>query len=233
MKRFYKQAEAGTAPGGYVIRLDGKVLKTPLHRPLILSSFELANEIAAEWNAQGDIIVPASMPLFQLANTMLDKAGGPDRAAMEDETVKYGASDLVCYFAAHPADLVRRQEENWRPLVRWMKADMGVALETISGIQYMNQPKDSIRKLKELVKELEPAEFTVLQAATGITGSAVIAMAFLKGRIDVEAAYQAACVDEMYQLEKWGEDEQARQRLDKIRAELSYLKKFKNFCREK
>ena len=97
MKRFYKQAEAGTAPGGHVVRLDGTPLRTPLRTPVILSSAPMAAAIAAEWAAQGDEIVPASMPLTQLVCTMIDKAQGHERPDMEAEIVKYAGSDLICY----------------------------------------------------------------------------------------------------------------------------------------
>lgn len=229
MKKFYKQAEAGTAPGGFVIRLDGKLLKTPLQKNLILSSRELAEAIAAEWNAQGSEIVAASMPLMQLASTMTDKAEGDERAAMNAEIVKYGSSDLVCYLASHPVDLVERQEEHWLPLVSWMKDAFGVELTTVKGIQYQNQPVESIERVRKLVNGLDAAEFTVAQAAMGVSGSAVIALAFLKRRIDAEKAYAAACIDEIYQLEKWGEDALARKRLDRIRAELKDIERFRDF----
>lgn len=140
MKKFYQKAEAGTAPGGFVIRLDGKTLKTPLQHPLILQSKELAEEMAVEWNAQGADIIPASMPLTQLVNTMIDKSTGPDRAAMDAEMCRYAGSDLICYFATHPADIVQRQQALWLPLIEWLAAEKGIRLETVSGIQYHKQP---------------------------------------------------------------------------------------------
>lgn len=226
MKKFYKTAEAGTAPGGYAVRLDGKNVKTPLGRALLLPTHELAKEIAAEWNAQGAEIIPATMPLTQLANTMLDKAAGDDRAAMNAEIVKYASSDLVCYFASHPADLVARQEECWLPLLAWMKDTHGAALETVRGIQYVNQPAEAIFTVTRVVDALPPAEFTAAQAVMGATGSAVIALAVVGGGTDAETAWKAACVDEIYQLEKWGEDTLARQRLDRIKTDIADAARF-------
>lgn len=226
MKKFYKKAEAGTAPGGFVIRLDGKTLKTPLQNNLILTSEQAACDIAAEWDQQGTEIIPASMPLTQLVNTMVDKSSGADRAAMEAEVLKYGASDLVCYFASHPADLLREQEQQWLPLVQWLKESQGVKLDTVKGIQYHNQPEASLRQLQKIIKNLDAADFTFVQAAAALTGSVVIALAFLDQKIDAEEAYLAACVDEIYQLRKWGEDALARKRLEHIRAELNVIQKF-------
>jgi chaperone required for assembly of F1-ATPase len=220
MKRFYKTAEAGTAPGGHVVRLDGKLLKTPLHNNLILSSPVLAAEIAREWQAQKNNVVPASMPMTQLANTMVDKAAGPERGEMNRQVAAYGASDLLCYHAAWPPDLAKRHKELWLPLLEWMKSRFGTELKSVSGIRYLQQPEDSLKKIEKIVRDLNAADFTAVQAVTAATGSVVIALALLEQRLDAEGAWQAACVDEFYQLEKWGEDALARARLDKIRAEL-------------
>lgn len=228
MKRFYKQAEAGTAPGGYVIRLDGKVIKTVMQHNLILSQ-PLAEAIAAEWQAQGESIIPASMPLMQLASTMTDKCGpGPDRAAMNAELVKYAASDLICYFAATPEGLVKRQEEHWLPLLKWLQDTHGATLEPVTGIKYHNQPPESLETLNKAISGLSPAAFTVAQAATSVAGSTVIALALLDGYLDGEGAYTAATVDENWQLETWGEDAQARKRLDHIKRELQSIALFRD-----
>jgi chaperone required for assembly of F1-ATPase len=200
MKKFYKLAEAGTAPGGHVVRLDGKVIKTPLKHNLILPSAALAQAVAAEWAAQGDEIVPPSMPLTQLANTMLDKSAGHERSLLEEQVYEYGASDLVCYFADRPQSLIARQEKHWKPLLDWMKEDCGVVLEPVTGIQYHHQPKESLNKLELLIEALDAKDFTVLQAAAGVTGSAIIAFALARRKITAQEAYEAACVDELFQM---------------------------------
>jgi chaperone required for assembly of F1-ATPase len=230
MKRFYKHAEAGTAPGGYVIRLDGKPVKTVLQHSLILSSQPLAEAIAAEWQAQGETVKPAEMPLMQLATTMADKVKGPERAAMNVEILKYCASDLICYFAPNPPELVRRQEQQWLPLLAWLEKEHGVKLERVVGIQYHNQPADSLERLNRLLSGLGPAEFTVVQAATAAAGSAVIALALQAGYLDADGAFQAAAADELFQLETWGEDALARKRLDGIRTDLAAIMRFRDLA---
>lgn len=229
MKKFYKKAEAGTAPGGFVVRLDGRTLKTPLQHALILQSQALAEALASEWNAQGDVIVPAAMPLTQLVNTMIDKATGPDRIAMNAEICRYAGSDLVCYFATHPADIVKRQKDVWLPLLEWLALEKGIRLETVSGIQYHKQSPDTLRAFEKIVQDADALVFTLMQAVLGVTGSVVIALAFAEGHINAAQTWEAACVDEIYQLEKWGEDALARKKLDSIRAELEVLEKFRNF----
>lgn len=231
MKRFYKRAEAGTAPGGYVIRLDGKPVKSVMQHNLIFTSKDLADAIAAEWEAQGAEIIPHSMPLMQLANTMADKAHGPDRQALNVEVLKFAASDLVCYFAASPPDLVERQEKLWLPLLDWLKSTHGIALEKVAGIQYHNQPPESLEALNKLISSMDGPGFTALQAATAVTGSAVIGLALADGWLDSDSAFDAACVDECYQLEKWGEDDLARKRLNRIKADLAALAQFRDLIR--
>lgn len=233
LKRFYKRAEAGTAPGGYTVRLDGKNIKTPLQHPLIVPTAAMAAAMAAEWEAQAEEVNPHAMPLNQLVNTMLDKATGHDRPAMNAEVVKYVGSDLVCYFATHPADLVARQEAAWHPLVNWILDEHGVVLHTVKGIQYVNQPEESITTVQQLVEALSPADFTVVQAVTGLTGSAVIALAVAAGRLGPQQAFEAAGVDETYQLEKWGEDKIARDKLNRLLQELETVEKFRFLMNEK
>lgn len=229
MKKFYKKAEAGTAPGGYVVRLDGKMIRTPLLKPLLFDSEALAQEIAAEWAAQGDEIVPQSMPMMQYASTMIDKADSHERPAMNAELLRYAGSDLVCYFATHPAGLVARQESHWRPLLEWLKTDKDIHLQSVSGIQYHHQSHDDLQKIKDLINGLSPAAFTVVQLITGMTGSIVIALAFLDRQVTPEQAYQAAVVDEVYQQEQWGVDEVAQKRLDNIAHELRDIGRFRDY----
>ena len=232
MKRFYKIAESGTAPGGHVVRLDGKVVKTPMHHPLIVASAPLAAAMAAEWAAQDGNIIPVSMPLTQFASTMIDKTRGRDRREMTQQVINYGAADMLCYFADRPADLVARQEKHWRPLLAWMEKTEGIALETVSGIQYHHQPKEALNKIAVCIEKLDDIDFTVVQAVTGVTGSVVIALALAHGFIDADAAHKAACVDELYQLETWGADTLAQQRLDNIRNELEVAVRFRDLARQ-
>lgn len=226
MKRFYKEAVAGTAPGGHTVRLDGNILRTPLRQPVVVPSPTLAVAMAAEWAAQQGEIVPASMPLTQMVCTMIDKAQGHERPEMEAEIVKYAGSDLVCYLATHPVELVARQEKLWHPLLAWMQDEYGVILRPVKGIQYVEQAPEGIEKLRAIVAGLDPAGFTAAQIVTGVTGSAVIGLCMAAGRIGAAQAYDAACVDEVFQLEKWGEDDIARKRLMRIEAELTAVEKF-------
>ena len=224
IKKFYQLAEAGTAPGEgevtHVVRLDGRIVKTPLKNTLALPTAALAQAIAHEWQAQGDVVIPDSMPLTQLANTMIDKSAGDERPVLNDEICKYTGTDLVCYLATSPPELVKRQEDLWLPLLEWLESTFGARLTAIRGIRYEAQPVDSLSCLEHLIHQLSPADFTVVQAMTGITGSVVIGLAMLNGYIDADKAHEAACVDEIYQLEKWGEDKLARDRITRMAHEI-------------
>ena len=225
IRKFYQNAEAGTAPGEgaatHVVRLDGRIVKTPLKNTLALPTAALAQAIAHEWQVQGDAVIPDNMPLTQLANTMIDKAAGPERPVLNDEICKYTGSDLVCYLATSPPELVKRQEDVWLPLLEWLESTCGARLTAIRGIRYEDQPVDSLACLEHIIHQLSPADFTVVQAMTGITGSVVIGLALLNGYIDADKAYHAACIDEIYQLEKWGEDKLARDRIVRIARDIN------------
>lgn len=226
MRRTYKIVEAGTAPGGYVVRLDGQTLRTPLKNQLLLPSQHLAKAIAQEWAAQENDILPVTMPMTRLANTMIDKARGPDRPAMNAELLKYGGSDLICYFAASPPELVKLHQALWLPLHAWLAEKYGIVFETVSGIQYRQQPQAALDKLKQVIEGLEAAAFTIVQSAAPTTGSVAIALALLGERLTAEEAYQAACVDEIYQLKTWGADILAQKRLDTLKFELEVIARF-------
>ncbi len=231
MRKTYKIAETGTAPGGYVVRLDGQTARTPANNPLLLQSKPLIDAIAQEWEAQGNDVRPMTMPMTRLANTMVDKARGPDRPAMNAELLKYAGSDLICYFAVKPPELIKLHQELWNPLLSWMKEKYGIVLETVSGIQYHQQPQEALDKLKKLINGLDAAEFTVVQSAAATTGSVAIALALLEERLTAEEAHQAACVDEIYQLKTWGADALAQQRLDTLQSELEVIARFRDLLR--
>ncbi len=231
MKKFYKTVDVCNEDSKYIIHLDGKSIKTPLKKNLSLESKALVEAIAEEWSSQEDIIEPEIMPLTQLANTLIDKTSGKDRAAMNEQVLNYASSDLVCYFASHPEQLVELHEQKWRPLVDWLKKKYGVELNTVSGIQYIEQSEETLNLIKDILEDMPADEFTALQAATAVTGSFVISLAMLKGEISVADAYQAAYVDEIYQLDTWGADEEAQGLLDKVKNELASIIKFKELIK--
>jgi chaperone required for assembly of F1-ATPase len=211
MKRFYKETGAMPEAGGFVVTLDGRVVKTPGRRALMLPAEALAAAIAAEWAAQGEQIEPETMPLMRLAATALDQVG-PQRAAIIDAVAAYGGSDLVCYRVRHPEELARRQNASWAPLVDWAAATYEAPLEVTDGLMHAAQPEASLRRLRAVVEAGDDFRLSGLQNAVGALGSLVIGLALMEGRLTPEQAFAAAELDALYQIEQWGEDGEAMAR---------------------
>jgi chaperone required for assembly of F1-ATPase len=204
-KRFYASAQVGAAEGGgFPLLLDGKPVKTPARRPLLVPTQALAAEVAAEWNAQEAVIDPARMPLTRLANTVVDAvaaAAGP----VAEEVAKFLGSDLLCYRAEAPAGLVERQARHWDPLLAWAHQALGARFVLVQGVMHAAQPAEAIAAARAKIPA-EPWRLAAVSAITTLTGSALLALALEQGAIEVEAAWTAAHVDEDWQMTQWGRD---------------------------
>lgn len=231
MKRFYNTAEADPAEdGGFAVMLDGRPIRTPGKRLLAVPARALAEGIAAEWASQGDQIKPAGMPLTQLANTALDRVA-PQRTVVTDAVMEYAETDVLSYRTEKPLDLAERQAQAWQPLLDWAAERHGAALETTVGILAVAQPAPSLAALRQVVERLDDWRLTALQQATALTGSIILALALAEGRIDALAADLAAHIDEDFQIERWGEDAEARARRNALRAELEAVERFLRLLR--
>jgi chaperone required for assembly of F1-ATPase len=224
-RRFYKAVTIAPVEGGWGILLDGRPLRSPAKRPLVLPTEALANAIAEEWQAQGDKIDPHSMPLMQFAATAIDRLAD-DRTGLIEEVAGYGRSDLVCYRAEQPAALVRRQEETWQPLIAWAAERYDIGLNITTGIVTVEQPPHTLATFRRVLEACDLFALTALAAATGSAGSLVIALALVEGRLNPDAAADAALLDELFQAEKWGSDPEAERRRGTIRADLRAAKRF-------
>jgi len=208
VKRFYKDAAAARADDGWSVLLDGRPIRTPAKQPLAVPTEAMAGAIAREWNAQGDEILPASMPLTGLANAAVDRVRA-ERATFVDSLAAYADGDALLYRADHPEDLVRRQAERWNPILDWAEGRYGVEFELVAGVMHRPQRADTIARLRAALDALDDFRLTAMQPLVTISGSLVVALALLEGSLDEEAAWQAGQLDELYQVEKWGEDELA------------------------
>ena len=209
-QRFYKHAQVDAHDGGFAIRLDGRAVRTPARRVLTAPTYALAEAITAEWNAQGDVIDPQSMPLTRLANSILD--GVVDApAAVAAEIEKYLGSDLVVYRAEGPQGLVALQAQTWDPLVDWARVALGAGFELVKGVGFVAQPAAALAAACAAVPP-DPWRLGALNAITTLTGSALIALAILRGRLTAEAAWAAAHLDEDWNMDFWGRDEPALER---------------------
>lgn len=212
MKRFYETALAVREADGWAIKLDGKAVRTPARALLVVPGEALALEIAAEWETQGERIDPATMPMTGFANATIDRV----LPALDDfrgQIAAYGESDLFCYRAGEPPELVERQRVAWDPLLDWAVARYGVRFAVTDGIMPVEQPEPTLVGLRIAVDALDPWLLAGAAVLIQIGGTLVGTLAHLEGVIDALALFEAASLDERWQAEKWGEDAEAAARL--------------------
>jgi chaperone required for assembly of F1-ATPase len=219
VKRFYKDVGWRAAGEGFEVTLDGRPVRTPRRRPIHLPSEPLAQAVAGEWEDQTDEIRPETMPLTRLVTTALDRVAG-ERPVILQDLAAYAASDLVCYRAEAPVELVARQAERWQPLVDWVRYRYDAALAVTSGVIPVSQPQTALALLTAALQPLPDLEIMALHTVTTATGSLVIGLALLEGEIDGEAAWAAGLADELYMFEVWGEDAEAKRRHDALRRDI-------------
>ena len=230
MKRFYKAASIGAVENGFEVLLDGRPVRTHAKAPLLLPVEGLAVEIAAEWNAQEEKIVPGSMPFMSLAATGIDRVA-PQRDAVIDQIVAYGGSDLVCYRAEDPEDLVARQANYWQPLLDWCRERFGAELAVTTGVMPLSQSEEALAALRGgIVAHTDLVLSGLYQLTTGF-GSLVISLAVLEGRIGVEKGIEYALLDELFQNGRWGEDKEALDRRNGMVTDMKNAARFISFCR--
>jgi chaperone required for assembly of F1-ATPase len=221
MKRFYKRVSTSAAPdGGYTVLLDDKPIKTPARATLILPPKALAEAVAEEWRGQGETIDPRSMLLTRLAFAAIDTVS-QDRARAAEQVLRFGRSDLLCYRAEAPPELVARQTAAWDPLLDWLAEECGARLLSGSGIAFIEQPADALLALEKAGRHHDDFTLAGLHAAATITGSLVLALALSSGRVSAAEAFALAMLDEDFQAEKWGRDAEAEQRRARLLSELS------------
>lgn len=211
-KRFYKEVTVVEEEGAHAIRLDGRAVRTPARAVLRLPSRQFAGVLAREWAAQVDEIDPATMPATRLANTVIDGVE-PNPTPVRDDLVRYAETDLLAYRAADPERLVARQRERWDPLVRWVETETGSRFATGEGVMYVAQAPEFVVALRERIAgEADAFRLAALHQITTLTGSLILALAVAAGRLADEEAWALAHLDEDWNIELWGEDEDAAAR---------------------
>lgn len=210
-KRFYKEATAGASEDGWRLLLDGRPAKTPGRHPLAFPSQALAEAVAGEWGALGEFIEPLKMPITRIANSIIDGVA-PDPAPVAAEIVRYAGSDLLCYRAEGPASLVARQDAAWNPVLDWARDDLGARLILSQGVVFVTQPPATLDALAAALPQADGWRIGATHVVTTLTGSALLALALLHGRLDADAVWSAAHVDEDFQISQWGEDAEAAER---------------------
>ncbi|HMA15273.1 MAG: ATP12 family chaperone protein, partial [Bacteroidota bacterium] len=217
IKRFYKSATAAPEEsGGYAVLLDGRPVRTPAKAPLTLPSAALAAAIAEEWQGQGVEVDPRAMPLNALACTAIDVVA-PARAQIVADLMGFAGHDLLCYWTDETGELLRRQQQDWQPLLDWAARDLDAPLHKTCGIASQAQPAASLAALERAVAAHDDLALTALAAAAKAAGSLVIALALARRRLDAAEAFRLSQLDELYQAERWGEDAEAARRREALR----------------
>lgn len=224
-KRFYENAATAAVDGGYGVQLDGKPIKTPLGTPLVMKSRALAGGVAEEWNAQGDEIDPKSMALTPLVGTAIDRVPGV-RDDLIEGLLRYADTDMLCYRAEHPKDLIQNQAQMWQPLLDWAAEEMGARLESTHGIVPISQDAAARAAFKVVLDGYDNWTLTVLGELVGISGSLVVGLALVKGRLSVEDALAVCHVDEDHQNETWGLDDEAAHRRENVAKDIKAAYRF-------
>ena len=217
-KRFYKSAAAGPLEDGFGVLLDGRAVRSPAGARVIVPTQALASLVADEWGAQVGVIDLARMPATRLAYTTVDRIG-ETRAQIVAEIVRYAGSDLLCYHAAGPAALIERETKAWGPILDWARTDLQLDFTPTEGIIHRAQPGPTLRRIGDLAEVLDDFALAGLIFATALYGSAILALAVHRERLSAPDAYELSRVDEAFQQEKWGIDDEAAERTANHRAE--------------
>lgn len=225
MRRFYTTADIAPTAGGHAVRLDGKPLNTSARRPLVVPTVALARTVAAEWAAQGEIVAPASMPVNRLAMTAVDLSDA-QRGGAVDQVVDYVQTDLLCYRATYPPELVDAQARHWDPPLAWFAATRGVRLAVARGLVPVAQPEEAGRGVAAELRGLSNWRLVGVHALATTSGSAVLALMVAAGALAAAAAGDAALVDERFERARWGEEADALERERRLLADLDAAERY-------
>jgi chaperone required for assembly of F1-ATPase len=211
-KRFYSAVTTDRQDEGYALQLDGKTVRTPARKALMVPTQALVSLIAAEWASQKDVIDPATMPATRLVNTAIDGIANDPQAVFED-ILRFSATDLLCYRADSPEDLVARQAERWDPVTDWAANTLGARFILIEGVIHREQPREATAAFAVTLRKYDtPLDLASLHMITTLTGSAMLALAFAEGFLPLDEVWSLAHLDEDWTIEHWGSDEEAEQR---------------------
>jgi chaperone required for assembly of F1-ATPase len=224
-RRFYKKVSVAGATAPFSVTLDERPLRTPLKRAVDLPTGALAQAVATEWDVQAEKIDPRTMPLTRLANTAIDRVA-PDRDRIIGEIVDFAGSDLVCYRAEEPIGLIERQAKAWQPVLDWARAAFGAKFLVTKGVVHVGQPAAALEATRDYLAQKNSWGLTALHYITTLTGSALIAAMACDGAVPASEAWAAAHVDEDWQIEHWGGDEEARHRRNHRRREFDICLRF-------
>lgn len=227
-RRFWTDVTVEPSDEGWRVRLDNRPVKTPAKALLALPTERLAEAVAEEWRAQGEAVDPATMPFTRSANAAIDKVA-PQRSEVAAMLAGYGETDLLCYRAEGPAGLRARQDAAWDPLLDWASDTFGARLVPTSGVMPIEQDRDALRRLARATHALDPWTLTAFHDLVTLSGSLVIGLAAIAGVRPAEDLWQVSRVDERWQAEQWGEDEEAAEQAELKKQAFLHADRFYRF----
>lgn len=229
-KRFWTEASVARVSDGWTVQLDGRQLRTPARAPLVVPTRALAQMIAAEWAAQQGTVRPETMPATRAANAAIDKTRG-QRTEVAALVAAYGATDLLCYRADHPSALAARQAAAWDPILAWAETRLNVRFVRTVGVMPATQPAETLARLEAEVAAFDPFRLTALHDLASLPGSLVIGLAAAEGAFGLDTLWAAARIDEDWQIEHWGRDDEAEAAAAARRAAFLQAAAFEAACR--
>ncbi|CUH67069.1 ATP12 chaperone protein [Thalassovita gelatinovora] len=224
-KRFWKEATPEPVENGWQVALDGRPVRTPAKRLMVLPTQELAQAVASEWDAQEAEIDPSVMPFTRMSNSALDKVA-VQHDAVAEMLAEYGGSDLLCYRATHPQALISRQADAWDPVLDWAAQNLGIQLQVVSGVMPVVQSQADLTQMQQLVQQLDDFRLAAFHDLVSMSGSLILAFAAVRNFSETEYIWQVSRVDETWQAEQWGVDEEAAAQAEYKRQEFLHAKRF-------
>ncbi|MEX5730116.1 chaperone required for assembly of F1-ATPase [Rhodovulum iodosum] len=229
-KRFWKEAEVSPAEGGHTVLLDGRQVKTPAKAALVMPTAAMARAVAGEWDTQQDRVRPETMPVTRAVNSAIDRVR-PQQDEVAALIAAYGDSDLICYRAEGPEALCARQCAAWDPLVDWARDALEAPLVVVAGVIYRPQPAPSVAAMRARVAGLDAFELTALHDLVSLSGSLVIGLAATEDWADPEDLWARSRIDETWQQELWGADEEAVEAAETKKAAFLQARRFFDLAR--
>ena len=229
-KRFWKVARTEPAEGGFTVRLDGRAVKTPAKAALVVPTLALAEAIAAEWDAQEGTVRPETMPFTRAANSAIDKVV-PQLDEVRGLIAAYGGSDLLCYRAEGAEALAARQAAGWDPVLGWVATQLCAPLMATAGVMHIAQPEQSLARLTGAVAAFSAFELAAVHDLVALSGSLVLALAVTDRHLPADEAWRLSRIDEDWQAELWGIDEEAAESAALKKADFLRAARFFELCR--
>ena len=231
MKRFYDEVSVAEADAGWRVLLDGKPIRTQGGGAQIVPTRALADALAEEWRAQGEKLDLSAFPLRDAADHAIDVVAG-DRAATIEQLLGFAETDTLCYRADPEDALFRRQEDMWEPLVTALESREGIRLQRISGVMHRPQRPETLAALRARLEGLDSFALAGVQAMASLAASLCVALAALDADADTEALWSAASLEEDWQAEQWGRDEEAEERRARRSADFARAVRFTRLASE-